>query len=221
MLIRCMGWLVGMLIGGLLIAQDGPIKVGPARPVPVGPAVQIQRVVPAQIIRGLAVPGNQGQTPSMTQLVKAKMDLDGENSMLILMLPAFRMEKQEGEHMVTKMRTEQRTRMVNVNGNQVEQTYTVHVPYTETIVDPMVPVSAGIKPSALDANDFEYYDLHGKSLSVTEAGERMNKLVPVFLMEMFRGGNIAISDLQREALNPDCLVITSPGTIRQQPKTIR
>lgn len=223
--------LILILFQPSVFAQDAePQKAPEPTAIPIQmPAAQVRaaqvreaqvKMAQARAIMLPAVPIRPGRMPSLTQLVKAKLNVNGEKAKLILMLPSYRMEKQKGEQRVTKMRQEQRTRVVNVNGKQVEQTYTVSIPFTETVVDPMVPVSAGIKPNTFDADQFEFFDQDGKSLSAEDAAKHLSGLGPAFLLERFRGNFEGFSELQREALNPNCIVIASPETIQKRPPVV-
>lgn len=208
MLLRGSALLFALFLGSIVFAQNAP-QPKPVRPIPArGIAIPAAQIRPAI--------GRMGQ-PTLSQLVKAKLDAGKEEPQVIVMLPAYRMEKTEGEHFVTEFRTEQRTRTVQVNGKQVEQAYTVSVPYTETVKDPLLPVPAGEKPNSFDADQFQFYDVSGKELSLDEATKRMTRLGPTFLMDRFRGGFAGFSPLQQQALDPDCLVMITPETIRKSP----
>ncbi len=169
----------------------------------------IAQLPPIQLQAGAAQ-----RYPTLQEVVRAKLDLTGEKPKLVFMLPAYRTEKKEGTFRVIRVRPEQRVRQVEVNGKQVEQTYTVMVPFTEIIDGPELSVAAGDKPHFFDLDDFRFVDLEGNPLTIAETAARLNTLKPAFLMERFMQDSAALPELQRATLRPDVVIILSANEVR-------
>ncbi len=161
--------------------------------------------------------------PSLSKLVQAKITNNEEGPKLILMLEAYRTEEKKGTHHITKMRMEQRTRTVtNAEGKEIEQIYSVAVPYVESVENPTISVSAGIKPQSFDATEFFFFDLKGNAVDVTDAAKTLDKLRAVFLLDNARRMKVdPLPKLALEVLNQDCLMIVCDKPIRKRPQSMR
>lgn len=134
-----------------------------------------------------------------SNLVGAKMKLVDERPQLILMLKAVTHAGQN--------------RTIVVDGTRKEETHKAVAPVKFTD-NRQVPKTAGLVPQTIAAKEFQYYDLSGERLSIDEASKRLEKLTPVFLLDYFAGEVEAVPDIQRQALNPKCLIITSKKRLR-------
>ena len=135
----------------------------------------------------------------LSNLVGAKMKLVDERPQLILMLKAVTHAGQN--------------RTIVVDGKRKEETHKAVAPVKFTD-NRQVPKTAGLVPQTIAAKEFQYYDLSGERLSIDEASKRLEKLTPVFLLDYFAGEVEAVPDIQRQALNPKCLIITSKKRLR-------
>ncbi|MGB7346435.1 MAG: hypothetical protein WBD20_19605 [Pirellulaceae bacterium] len=196
----------------MVLAQDAvqpvpnkPLKVQVPKPNP----------VPMQAIRRLpafAVARSRGNA-TLADLVQAKLS-GGEPKQLILMLEAFR--ETNGDATVTRVRQEQRTREVVVDGKNVKQTYTVSIPFTEVVKNAKIPVPAGIKPQAFDVAKFDFYDLVGEAISIDDAAQRLGKLTSVFLLDNCSTTVKGFSDIQQQAMSKNCIIISTAEDLRKQ-----
>ena len=136
----------------------------------------------------------------LSNLVGAKMKLADEKPQLILMLKGVADLKPSRNYIID-------------NGTRKEETHKAVAPVKFTD-NRQVPKTAGLVPQTIAAKEFQYYDLSGERLSIDEASKRLEKLTPVFLLDYFAGEVEAVPDIQRQALNPKCLIITSKKRLR-------
>lgn len=157
-------------------------------------------------------PARSSRLPQLDDLTQVKLvTLEGERQ-LVMMLESFRTEEQTG--MVTKFRQELRTRTVrDEQGRNVEQTYTVTVPYREA-GEVELKIPAGRKPVSKPASLFRFFDLNRQELSVEQASNKLSSLRAAFLLDRFAGELPELPELYREAINQDCLVIVCEERLR-------
>ena len=154
--------------------------------------------------------------PTLSTLVRAKLDPNDGKPQLILMLQSYRMEKMAKPVAVKKTRIETRVRTVKINDREVEQVYQVAVPYTEQVTE--IAKSAGLKPTTFDISKFKIYDLDANVVSIEEASKRLEKLTPVFLLENTKAPKFnPVPELQKSILKPGSLVIVSADKIHKRP----
>lgn len=202
--------------------ENRPI-LNPLVPRPADPAMPVKPVPPMRAIRIPAVPLQAAPMPwawagqnafgavGLSHLVGVKMKLADEKPQLILMLEAHRIEEREVERQ--KIEIQERTDTIVVDGKKVERTHSVAVP-VKVLDKQRVSKSAGLKPKTIAANEFGYYDLSGKPLSIDEAAKRLTTLTPVFLLDYFDGEVKGLSKIQQQAVSPKCLIITSKKRLR-------
>lgn len=184
--------------------REGVFPV-PARPglfqVPIRP----NRLVPANAV-GLPV--------RLTQLIRAKVEKDGESGKILMLAPSFRTEKREVQ--VTKMRAEQRERKVMVDRDgkleEVTQTYNVMVPFTE-MVEQSYSVPAGDKPRSIDWDQAKVYRLDGTEVTLDEAAKLLPQLRPVFLIPDQNQPIKAAPALVQQAMQADTLMIVTNAVV--------
>ncbi|MEZ6134901.1 MAG: hypothetical protein R3C53_08330 [Pirellulaceae bacterium] len=149
----------------------------------------------------------------------AKFDEKDGQPHLVFLVQQYRTEKREVQ--VTKFRTEQRTRRVKVvrpNGEdqEVEQTYTVNVPYAETM-EANVPTPAGEKPVGVSFEKLKLFRLDATPVAPEEAAELLKTLQPVFVGVMGNGDFTAPAEIIQKALNPKTLVVLTDEVQLRRP----
>lgn len=152
--------------------------------------------------------------PELDDLHQAKLSSEGEELQLVVMAEAFRTEVKEGP--VTSFKQELRTRTIEVDGKQVEQTYTLQVPFTE-YKESEVKVPAGRKPIAVPASECRFFDLQGEELAATDAAERLGSLQPIFLLDGLAADAKLpkIPAIIRQVVREECLIVTTTRVIRE------
>ncbi len=148
----------------------------------------------------------------LNQLVPMKIDIRGDAPQLIMMIEGYRSE--EREVTVMRVRQEKRTRIVVLpSGKEEEQVYTVSVPFTETVQQP-VPVPIGAKPKALPLSQFRFFDLNSKEISAEDAAKILSSLKPAFLLEQLEGEPPPLAKYQRQVFKEDVLVVTTKEVVQ-------
>ncbi len=128
---------------------------------------------------------------------------------LVFLVDQFRTEKREVN--ATKFRTEQRTRTVQVTrpdgeSENVEQTYTVKVPYVER-QEATVLAPAGEKPVTVSFDKLRIYRLDGTRVTPEEAAQLLKALRPVFVASLKNGVFESPTEIVRKVLDPQTLVV--------------
>ena len=126
---------------------------------------------------------------------------------------------------VTKMRHEERTRVVvTKDGKQIEQEYTVAIPYTETVEVAGPSVATGFKPRAFSVKAFRFYGVRGNELTHDEAAKQLSAFTSVFLLDNHPGTFNGFPEPQLSVLNPETIVAVTRSTVHpssEQRKTPR
>ncbi len=199
----------------LVLSLAGPIEAQAQAPANAGDAaVQNVMRVPLRVLPAARLePSRTSRMPQLSDLTQVKLvTLEGEWQ-LVMMLESFRTEKQTG--IVTKFREETRTRTVrNDQGRDVEQSYTVTVPFHEE-GEVQLKIPAGRKPVSKPASHFRFFDLSGKELTVEQVENKLPQLRAAFLLDRFAGELPELPGLYREVLSHDCLLITCEERIRE------
>ncbi|MCR9294546.1 MAG: hypothetical protein NXI32_17650 [bacterium] len=147
---------------------------------------------------------------ALRRVIQAKLDVSGESPQLICMVERYREEEREGNFV--RFREVQRTRTVtlNVDGEekQVEQAYTVRVPFTQSGLQ-RVLVPAGKKPVPLAWDDVKLYCLDGSQLNLQEAESQLARLRGVFLVDSLQVKIEPADEILREILRPDTLILAT------------
>jgi hypothetical protein len=192
-------------------AQDKPDKPTPrVAEVPAPPAVAIPavRLLPA-MPRGADGGFRKKPLPfELGDLVLAKISDGAKGAQLVALVEQTRAEEREVQ--VTVLRQEQKTRKVLVGeGDQkkeVEQTYTVSVPVTESRnIVTQVPI--GKKPTSYAMEQIKIYKLDGTIVQLEEAKKLLEKMQPVFLVQQPQAEFKPLEELYLRALNPNCLIV--------------
>ena len=147
---------------------------------------------------------------SLRRVIQVKLDTSEATPKLICMVDRFREEEREGNFV--RFREEQRTRKITVNidgeAKQVEQTYTVRVPFTQSGIQ-RVLVPAGRKPVSLPWDQAKLFRLDGSAVTLEDAEKQLNKLQAVFLIDNLRSEIEPTEDLLQQVLRPDILILAT------------
>jgi hypothetical protein len=163
-------------------------------------------------------PARASRLPQLNDLTMVKLTNHEGQLQLVMMLESYRSEKRTGP--VTTFRQEQRTRMVEVDGKKVEQTYTVNVPVSiEGEVEVRIP--AGRKPVSKPVGQFRFVDLKGQAVSAESASEILQTLQPAFLLDRFAGELPEIPEIYQNAIQKNCLIIITEETVIESPNIVR
>jgi hypothetical protein len=136
-------------------------------------------------------------------VVAAQVLSDNEIAMLEIRFPVLQQRTRIKD--VTKYRTETRTRMATAgNGNQIEQTYTVQVPYTEQVEQTYtVPVS--FQTERFPLNTVDFFDLSGKKLIERDVQALLLKPIPAIRLNEPLKGERPAEAIYAKILRPDLL----------------
>lgn len=183
------------------------------------PRIEVQRA----LINDLQVvmqPLAPTRLPELEDLHRAKLSSEGEELQLVVMVEAFRTEKKEGP--VTSFTQELRTRIIQVDGKPLEQTYTVQIPVTE-FKETEVKIPAGRKPLTVPASECRFFDLQGEEIAATDAAERLRSLQPIFLLDGMAADTKLpeIPAIVRQAVKEECLIVTTTRVIRENRRILR
>lgn len=204
-------------------AQRPQAVAAPAAQLRAVPAQRIGRAIPAANIAKFNLPAalprnfrgiSNRYLFAEENLVLAKLDASGEIPKIICMVDSYRTEEREA--MLTKFRTEKRTRTVTVikEGKPVEQEqkYTVNVPYREKGMT-KTRVPAGKKPASADWSECKLYKLDGSEVSLEEAKKILGQARPVFLV---RGKDFGMqkpaSELLQRIVSKETLVLATDAS---------
>ncbi len=189
-------------------ASQPPVPDAVPVPAPVPPAMP---PVDAPVIH----PEFAGiRTPSLGDLVLAKVDLKAGAPRVIMMIQSYRQETKRVK--VTRFVVETRERSTEVDGKTVNVPYTVKVPVTEER-EITTNVPAGRKPLTIDAKDFQFFDLQAEEVSLDQAAQKLSSLKPVFLIDQNTGRPMPLPEVAQRALKAECLILVTKKQVRQFP----
>ncbi len=198
------GLLVTLTLCAGLRAQNEEVELRIGRPI----QVQEQQIL-LNDVEVVMQPVLEARLPELSDLHQAKMHVDGEQMQLV---EAYRSEKQERQ--VTTIKQETRTRQVVVDGETVEQEFTVNVPVT-TVQPVDVKVPAGRKPTMIPATECRFYDMQGQEIAVEVVAKRLENLQPVFLLDGTEGSLPKIPAIIGQVIKDECLIVVTSRVIRE------
>lgn len=110
---------------------------------------------------------------------------------------------------VTRTRSEQRTRVVSVDGKAVQQNYVVAVPYTEQVEQ--VFTVREIQEKTVPVLQIAGWDLHGNRIGDQELIDRLANQPVAFMTENPWPDDAELDPQQRAVLRDDVLVLHLPS----------
>ncbi|KAA5545997.1 hypothetical protein FYK55_03560 [Roseiconus nitratireducens] len=109
---------------------------------------------------------------------------------------------------VTRWRTEARTRVVLVDGEQKEQTYLVKIPLTEmTVQEYSVEHTDATQRAAFDLSQVKLWNLSGESVPAEEIKSRVPKRFPVILLQSPWDDSQPLTEAQAAVLREGTLLL--------------
>ncbi len=128
---------------------------------------------------------------------------------LMVLVPQRAMETRTRTVPVTKTRSETRTKVVEVDGNAVEEAYTVEVPYIEEIEQTYgVCVLTGTVRKELPAGDLRAWGLDGKPLPAQQVLQKLQSPTHVYLLGQDQP--LEISPYHAAVLNRNLMFLYHP-----------
>ena len=169
-----------------------------------------QPLAKAQAARARVAVDEPAELYELSSLVQAKVDTAESGAKIICLVESYRQIEQEMN--VARVREEVRTRTVTVevDGEQkeVEQVFTVKVPFRET-AKVMSRVSAGKKPVSIEWDKAKLYRLDGTQVNLEEAKQLLSSLKPVFVIHGMRQVLPPADELIRQVVQEDTLVLVT------------
>jgi hypothetical protein len=120
---------------------------------------------------------------------------------------------------VARTRSEQRTRVVSVDGKAIEQNYVVAVPYTEQVEQ--VFTVREFKEQTISVLNIAGWDLQGKRISDQELIDRLANHPVAFMLESPWPDGAALDPQQRAVLRDDVLALHLPQSKKRAPDQIK
>lgn len=159
-------------------AQAQPPEALVRRVPPVAqPAQQVQQVQPAQQVQQVI---NLGAV--VINVVIAKVQTDGSEPELLIAKFGGREANATTSRTVTSYTSETRTRTVNINGEKVEQEYTVQVPVTQ-IVQRKENFTPTDQQRSVQISTVQAFDLKGQPVDVKVWTKRLENPTHVLLLK--------------------------------------
>ncbi|MEM7558324.1 MAG: hypothetical protein AAF394_04315 [Planctomycetota bacterium] len=121
---------------------------------------------------------------------------------------------------VTKMRTEQRVRVVKRGDEEVEQPYTIQVPYTEQVTQSytvQVPKKE-TRELKIPMTQLSAWRMDGTAVDTTELQKRLAQRSFCFLLAKPWPKGAKLSEMQSSVLRPDTLVLHIAPKKQQVPE---
>lgn len=116
---------------------------------------------------------------------------------------------------VTRVRHEQRTRLVKVDGKAVEQTYQVAVPYTEQVEQ--VFTARAFREQTVSVLDIAGWDLQGNRIGDQELIDRLANHPVAFTLDSPWPAGAELDPQQGAVLRDDALVLHLPQNRKGAP----